>query len=457
MSHMRCRNLLAMTAAALLLFPVVAPSQTPEWVVFNTENSGLASDAVGSVTFDAQGVAWIGHSYPHYHSAAVEGGRGLSRFDGTDWTVFTTETSGMPQDHVLDVAFDSYGIRWAATSGGLMGYDGAEWMLYNSENSVLPEDSIWFVLVDPLDRVWTSGARTGLTLYDRGPEPDLWASFTPQNSGLLTRMVTYFSIDAEGALWIPSMQGGVTEFDGDSWHRYSAANSSMPNYAVATAVDSRGHVWAATWSDGVGEFDGETWTMYDPNNSDQPLLSSWALAVDSEDNVWIGSQNAPKGLVRFDGETWTVYNTGNSGLPDDHILCVTVDGEGNAWIGTRGGGLAVYREGGVRLPSPSTAVEGSRSASLPSAFSLSQNYPNPFNSSTTIQFSLQQQEDVGLDIYNLAGQKVTTLAQGQREVGTYALRWDGRDDEGRDLASGVYLYRLLAGGKAETRRPALVR
>ncbi len=60
-------------------------------------------------------------------------------------------------------------------------------------------------------------------------------------------------------------------------------------------------------------------------------------------------------------------------------------------------------------------------------------------------------------MYNLAGQKVATLALGLREAGTYALRWDGRDDDGRELASGVYLYRLTAGDRAATRNLLLLR
>ena len=106
---------------------------------------------------------------------------------------------------------------------------------------------------------------------------------------------------------------------------------------------------------------------------------------------------------------------------------------------------------------PGTAVTEERSASLPAAFTLSQNYPNPFNSSTTIRFSLPQQQDVHLTIYNLAGQQAVTLAHGQREAGTYSLHWDGRDDDGRLLASGVYLYRLQTSEQTETRKLLLLR
>ena len=66
--------------------------------------------------------------------------------------------------------------------------------------------------------------------------------------------------------------------------------------------------------------------------------------------------------------------------------------------------------------------------------------------------------DVDLALYNLEGQKVVTLVQGAREAGTYTARWDGRDDRGRSLASGVYLCRLWAeGGHVETRKLLLLR
>jgi len=90
---------------------------------------------------------------------------------------------------------------------------------------------------------------------------------------------------------------------------------------------------------------------------------------------------------------------------------------------------------------------------------LSANYPNPFNIATTIRFALPSRSDVELAIFNLAGQQVATLVEGVREAGTYTVRWDGRDDSGRELASGVYLYRLQTsdGRQMETRKLLLLR
>jgi hypothetical protein len=98
-----------------------------------------------------------------------------------------------------------------------------------------------------------------------------------------------------------------------------------------------------------------------------------------------------------------------------------------------------------------------QAAALPQAFALQPNYPNPFNGSTVIRYSLPVRGDVELALYNLAGQKVVSLVRGPREAGTYTAIWDGRDDQGRELASALYLCRLQAGARVETRKLLLLR
>ena len=106
---------------------------------------------------------------------------------------------------------------------------------------------------------------------------------------------------------------------------------------------------------------------------------------------------------------------------------------------------------------PATAVAEEFTADRPTAFALSQNYPNPFNSSTAIAFDLPHQEAVELSVYTIAGQQVTTLVRGVRTAGRYRITWDGRNDAGVALASGVYLYRLRIGTQVETRKMLLLR
>ena len=108
-------------------------------------------------------------------------------------------------------------------------------------------------------------------------------------------------------------------------------------------------------------------------------------------------------------------------------------------------------------PGPGTAVLETRDPETPTVLALSQNYPNPFNPETTIRFDLPQPTEIELVIHNLAAQKVVTLVQGNRPAGSYSLRWDGRDDHGRELASGVYLYRLSTADGITTRKLLLLR
>ena len=107
-----------------------------------------------------------------------------------------------------------------------------------------------------------------------------------------------------------------------------------------------------------------------------------------------------------------------------------------------------------RVPTAISEVSGT---DQPAAFVLTQNVPNPFNSSTTLRFALPQAADIELAIYNLTGQKVARLARGWHAAGHYTAHWDGRNDSGVRVATGVYIYRLRAGGQVQVRKLLLLR
>ena len=89
---------------------------------------------------------------------------------------------------------------------------------------------------------------------------------------------------------------------------------------------------------------------------------------------------------------------------------------------------------------------------VPLQYTLSQNYPNPFNPSTTINFVLPTQSIVTLEIYNAIGQRIATLiSSDELSAGQYEIVWNGRDDSGRQVSSGMYIYRLSAGDFQATR------
>jgi hypothetical protein len=93
----------------------------------------------------------------------------------------------------------------------------------------------------------------------------------------------------------------------------------------------------------------------------------------------------------------------------------------------------------------------------PLVYSLSQNYPNPFNPTTTIKYKLPQMSDVKLVIYNILGQKVRTLIKRQVEAGAHSVVWDGHNDSGIQVATGVYIYRFEAGDFVRTKKMMLLK
>jgi len=95
--------------------------------------------------------------------------------------------------------------------------------------------------------------------------------------------------------------------------------------------------------------------------------------------------------------------------------------------------------------------------SAPQTFALLSNYPNPFNPNTTISFSLDNTQDIHLDVFDASGRKIRTLAQGIMQQGRHSMSWNGADDNGNGVPSGIYFCRLTGNGKSELHKMSLIR
>jgi len=132
-------------------------------------------------------------------------------------------------------------------------------------------------------------------------------------------------------------------------------------------------------------------------------------------------------------QTWTSTVSGNAKLAAGvHTMKFVVDASG-------------FNVNRIDAELLATGVAGD--ASIPGAFALHQNYPNPFNPSTTIRYSIASVQPVRLAVYDVLGSEVAVLVDERAQAGTHAVEWDARA-----LPSGVYFYRLAAGGLIETRR-----
>jgi hypothetical protein len=103
-----------------------------------------------------------------------------------------------------------------------------------------------------------------------------------------------------------------------------------------------------------------------------------------------------------------------------------------------------------------TGVE-EKTGGVPSRYRLRANYPNPFNPCTHITFELPQASKIYLEVYDVHGTRVRTLAEASYEAGMHSVEWDGRDGQGRSAASGIYLCRLRTSGFQQTIRMVLLK
>ena len=93
----------------------------------------------------------------------------------------------------------------------------------------------------------------------------------------------------------------------------------------------------------------------------------------------------------------------------------------------------------------------------PKTFSLYANYPNPFNPTTTISYELSVTSHIELTIYNQLGQEIRTLVSRQQQANYYQIQWDGRDNAGKQVVSGIYVYRLTGDSFSQSRKMVLLK
>jgi hypothetical protein len=102
-------------------------------------------------------------------------------------------------------------------------------------------------------------------------------------------------------------------------------------------------------------------------------------------------------------------------------------------------------------------VSSAGASPIPKTYALEQNYPNPFNAGTVIRFDLPEAGYVKISVFNVLGQTVRTLADGDMDAGTRMVEWDGRDESGNPASSGVYFYRISANKFSATKKMTVLK
>ena len=284
--------------------------------------------------------------------------------------------------------------------------------------------------------------------------------------------VTSLAINAGGTVFGGTPTGVSRSTDnGQSW-MYTLAFSSVQSVAVSSNAD----VYAGTFFNGVfrSTDNGQNWTSVG-------LTRRWILSIaaTSAGTLLAGSDaffdSLGGGIYRSTdaGNTWTHPASGFSTLsllanPSGHVYAGTSDGfyhsvdDGKTWLQMNSGlttrevvALAMDEDGylfagtggeGVFRSTRSTTSTPDENPGKPSSIVLEQNYPNPFNPTTTVSFVISHSSLVSLKVFDVLGRKVATPVNEQLSAGTYKQIFNAED-----LSSGVYFYRLTAGGYTQTK------
>ncbi len=392
---------------------------------------------------DKTGTIWTGNR------------EGLACYDGQIWKKYTTENSGLSKGSVFTLDIDNEKVVWIGyglySKGGLTSYDGSVWKQYTKDNSPLTNDFITSISVDRDNIKWV-GTTGGLFSFDG----KMWKSYAFADSAFMS--LVYSSIvDDDNVKWFFWGGGlynyqGIACFDGNGWSVYNKDNSGLRgNYIASMAIDKVNRKWFAYGlgkGGGISSFDGHQWVSYTVENSGLCYDTVLSLAVDSNNILWCGTMN---GISSFDGKTWKTYRevqiSQHETVTFSEIHYIGVGQDNSKWFDTNRG-LWRFKEDTM------SNVLGNTSSPVSIRLSL---YPNPFNPSTTVSFSLSSTAAARLAVYDITGRRVRTLVSGRITTGNHSAVWDGRDDAGRSVSSGVYIARIESGRSVQSMKMLLMR
>ena len=409
------------------------------WKTYTTAD-GLAGNYVCCITQDKLNNMWFG-----------TWGHGLSKLDTNGiWTNFLTDSNV----YVLDIEIDSINNKWLALSQNsgyykwgtyIVKFDDSSFTYYSPTGHPKTEPAPNVLGQDSLGHIWCGTTHVDNYWFDGSS----WHLFIAPGVYEVWDGTNEIRTDHHGKLYFAHKRGISTETEIIFWG----------GTVCDIAFDKQDRMWFGVddWQTGLWMFDGTNWYHWTHNDGLlHPFSDVVDVAVDSNDNVWISnsSYGYPNlelyGVSKFDGSSFTHFNV-DDGLAAGLVFDIYADKKGDLWFATDGGGVSVFNDTTTTIVKPIMPQ-----TNIPS-FSLFQNYPNPFNMSSLIKYQLKIKSKVVLSIFNLLGKEVITLVNKDQPAGEYQVLWDGTDNQGMEVSSGIYVALLKSSNSKKSIKLTIIR
>ena len=440
-------------------------------------NRGLKNTHISGICGDATGKVWIGTD-----------GDGIASLNDTLWS--SLRLPGPSSNNFSDIVVDENGDIWGVHYGGFISesrgktishFHNDNWEILNDTNELQIPGTIRWVSIDHEGNKWFG-------IWSLGTEKDIiklsangeWDSLSLPVSGVVG---TQF-VDSKDNKWFSNFSNSVCKLSADdsTWKIYTDENHLA--YIVALSEDSLGSIYFGSAQKGLSvlKTDG-TWLKI----GGLPSEEVFDLACDENNDMWVGTASGVAVVRNF--QTVSVYTHTLSGLLGDNIMDICIDWRGNKWfeienkgvsvLKNNGGwdsvtvndglasnfiiddldGLAFDKENGYLWIATRDGISRCETGTPEVSEDLSQIdvYPNPFIPKRNNYITFNRLPDnARIFIYSVSLRKIRTIEN--IEEATHRAFWDGKDEKGNLVDSGIYIYLIICkDGNKKTGKIAVVR
>ena len=354
---------------------------------------------VKDLEFDSDGNLWVADTYATNKFEPIQ-----VRNADEVWGSYVAEEEGVLSLTTNTITIDEWNRVWIGSFedvvndvGSIQYPNGGLIMLTYEEDPATPDD---FQMIE----VNVSPGNSNNTVWS--------LAMTPENRlyALTPLGLTYFDLSSSNE--DPVLQQGPSSETGELYYYFPNISFDGPHPNAKLKADHRGNVWATSTTDGIHVKlnDATYWPDINGLRESNSLLLSDGVTD-----------------IEFDNENGIAYITTNRGIS------------------------------ALVIPDEILNIEDSQIVMLPGDYSLKQNFPNPFNPLTTIQYSLPIKSHVSLVLYDILGRQVRTLVNRNQDIGKKSVIWDSKNEFGKPVSAGVYLYQIRAGEFVQTKKMVLLK